>query len=204
MSVWCSHYTRTNDGYSEELMSCSPAQLLISREQIHAAIQRLATAIQRDYATTPPLLIGTLKGAFIFLADLVRALDMHVEIAFVQLASYGSSTVSSGHIEVIQPLPDPIHEKHVLIIEDIVDSGHTVAFLQHYLWQQHPASVRLCTLLDKPVRRQVPVTIDYCGFTIPDVFVVGYGLDWNEQYRHLPDLCVITPANPSLPRVMLA
>lgn len=183
-------------------MASATVRVLISRAQINAAIQRLAMAIQRDYAATPPLLVGTLKGAFIFLADLVRAFDMSVEIAFVRLASYGSSTVSSGQVEVIQHLTDTIRQKHVLIVEDIIDSGHTVTFLQHYLWQQQPASVRLCTLLDKPSRRQTPVAIDYCGFTIPDVFVVGYGLDWNEQYRHLPDVCVVAPADTPLPQVI--
>lgn len=168
-------------------------QVFIPREQIHDAIHRLAEEIRRDYRATPPLLLSPLKGSFMFLADLVRVLDLPVEIAFVRLSSYGSGTLSSGQIEVVQDLREDIHAREILVIEDIIDSGHTLGFLHAYLAPRGPASVRVCTLLDKPQRRQVPVTIDYCGFTIPDVFVVGYGLDWNEQYRHLPDLCVLEP-----------
>jgi len=128
-----------------------------------------------------------------FLADLVRVLDLPVEIAFVRLSSYGSGTVSSGQIEVVQDLREDISGREVLVIEDIIDSGHTAGFLLPYLVARTPMSVRVCTLLDKPQRRRVHIPIDYCGFTIPDVFVVGYGLDWNEQYRHLPDICVLEP-----------
>ena len=168
-------------------------KVFIPREQIHNAIGRLAEEIRRDYRATPPLLLSLLKGSFMFLADLVRVLDLPVEIAFVRLVSYGSGTVSSGQIEVVQELREDIHAKEVLVIEDIIDSGHTLGFLHAYLAPRVPASVRVCTLLDKPQRRHMPVTIDYCGFTIPDVFVVGYGLDWNEQYRYLPDICVLEP-----------
>ena len=166
-------------------------KVFITRHQIHDTIGRLAEEIRRDYRAAPPLLLSTLKGSFMFLADLVRVLDLPVEIAFVRLASYGSGTLSSGQIEVVQELREDIHAREVLVIEDIIDSGHTLGFLQAYLTPRAPASVRVCTLLDKPQRRQVPVTVDYCGFTIPDVFVVGYGLDWNEQYRHLLDICVL-------------
>src|SRR5437763_12052103 len=167
------------------------AKVFIAREQIHAAVRRLAEEIRRDYRVAPPLLLSTLKGSFMFLADLVRVLELPVEIAFVRLSSYGSGTVSSGQIEIVQDLHEDIRDREVLIIEDIIDSGHTVGFLHAYLAPRAPASVRVCTLLDKPQRRQVPVTVDYCGFTIPDVFVVGYGLDWNEQYRYLADICVL-------------
>jgi len=168
-------------------------KVLIARQTIHNTIGRLAEEIRRDYRAAPPLLLSPLKGTFIFLADLVRVLDLPVEIAFVRLSSYGGGTVSRGQIEVIQDLYEDVRARDVLIIEDIVDSGHTVRFLHAYLAPRLPASVRVCTLLDKPQRRQVPVTIDYCGFTIPDVFVVGYGLDWHEQYRHLPDICLLEP-----------
>jgi hypoxanthine phosphoribosyltransferase len=166
-------------------------QVFIARAQIDDTIRRLAAEIRRDYRDTAPFLLSTLKGSFMFLADLVRVLDLPVEIAFVRLSSYGSGTVSSGQIEVLQDLREDISGREVLVIEDIIDSGRTIGFLHTYLAPRVPASVRVCTLLDKPQRRQFPVTIDYCGFTIPDVFVVGYGLDWNEQYRHLPDLCVL-------------
>ena len=174
-------------------MAVRTPQVFIARERIQATIGRLADEIRRDYQATPPLLLSTLKGSFIFLADLVRVLDLPVEIAFVRLSSYGSGTVSRGQIEVVQDLRENISGRHVLVIEDIVDTGRTVGFLHAYLAPHVPASVRVCTLLDKPRRRQVPVTIDYCGFTVPDVFVVGYGLDWNEQYRHLPDICILEP-----------
>ena len=166
-------------------------KVLIARGQIDDTIRRLAAEIRRDYRDTTPLLLSTLKGSFMFLADLVRVLDFPVEIAFIRLSSYGSGTVRSGQIEVLQDLREDISGREVLVIEDIIDSGRTVGFLHTYLAPRVPASVRVCTLLDKPQRRQLPVTIDYCGFTIPDVFVVGYGLDWNEQYRHLPDICVL-------------
>jgi hypoxanthine phosphoribosyltransferase len=168
-------------------------QVFIARDQIQDALRRLAEEIRRDYRDTAPLLLSPLKGSFMFLADLVRVLDLPVEIAFVRLSSYGSGTVSSGQVEVVQGLREDISGREILVIEDIIDSGYTVGFLHTYLLSHAPVSVRVCTLLDKPQRRQVPVTIDYCGFTIPDVFVVGYGLDWNEQYRHLPDLCVLEP-----------
>jgi len=166
-------------------------KVFITRDQIQDAVHRLAEEIRRDYRDTVPLLLSTLKGSFMFLADLVRVLDLPVEIAFVRLSSYGSGTVSSGQIEVVQDLREDISGREVLVIEDIIDSGRTAGFLLPYLVARAPVSVRVCTLLDKPQRRQVHVTIDYRGFTIPDVFVVGYGLDWNEQYRHLPDICVL-------------
>ena len=168
-------------------------KVFIARDQIQDAVRRLAEEIRRDYQDTAPLLLSTLKGSFIFLADLIRVLDLPVEIAFMRLSSYGSGTVSSGQVEVIQELREDIRGREVLVIEDIIDSGRTASFLHTYLAARASASVRVCTLLDKPQRRQVHVPIDYRGFTIPDVFVVGYGLDWNEQYRHLPDICVLEP-----------
>lgn len=114
-----------------------------------------------------------------------------MEIDFIRLSSYGSDTVSSGKIAVVQDIQAPITGKDVLLVEDIVDSGHTIQFLRSHLAQWHPTSVRLCALLDKPSRRVVPVTIDYCGFSVSDVFIVGYGIDWKEQYRSLPDICCL-------------
>jgi hypoxanthine phosphoribosyltransferase len=175
-------------------------KIFITRDQIQDALRRLAEEIRRDYRNTAPLLLSPLKGSFIFLADLVRVLDLPVEIAFVRLSSYGGGTVSRGQVEVVQGLREDISGRDILIVEDIIDSGHTVGFLQTYLRERAPVSVHVCTLLDKPQRRQVPVTIDYCGFTIPDVFIVGYGLDWNEQYRHLPDICVLASSGPHAPR----
>jgi hypoxanthine phosphoribosyltransferase len=147
------------------------------------------------------VLIGVLHGAFVFLADLARALDLPVEIGFVGLSSYGSGTISSGRMEVFHELRADITGRDVVLVEDIVDSGHSVTYLCDYLRQRRPASLRICSLLDKPARREVPVDIDYRGFTIPNLFIVGYGMDFNGQYRHLPDIRVLkeaaTPPSPA-------
>jgi hypoxanthine phosphoribosyltransferase len=173
--------------------------VLIPRQSIAETIARLASTIRQDYYDSPPVCVAVLKGSFMFLADLVRALAMPVLIDFVRLASYGSATASSGRVEVRLDVHLDIAGKDVLIIEDIVDSGHTVRFLLDYLAPRGPTSIRLCALLDKPERRQVPVTIDYCGFSVPDVFIVGYGIDWNEQYRYLPDICCLKEDESGLP-----
>ena len=164
---------------------------IITREDIAKRIDELAAQIRRDYRGKNPLLIGVLKGSFVFLSDLVRAMNIPAEIDFVGLASYGAGTESSGKIKLVKDIETPIKDRHVLIVEDIVDRGLTVRFLLDYLSFRKPASLKLCTLFDKPSRRKVEVPIDYRGFTIPDAFVVGYGLDCNEQYRYLPDLCVL-------------
>ena len=164
---------------------------IITREDIAKRVDELADQIRRDYRGKNPLLIGVLKGSFVFLSDLVRAMNIPAEIDFVRLASYGAGTESSGKIKLVKDIETPIKDRHVLIVEDIVDRGLTVRFLLDYLSFRKPASLKLCTLFDKPSRRKVEVPIDYRGFTIPDAFVVGYGLDCNEQYRYLPDLCVL-------------
>ena len=165
--------------------------ILISRQEIAAVVDRLAAEISRDYQGKYPILIGALKGSFIFLADLVRNLDFPLAVDFVGLSSYGRGMESSGRVRVAQALRSPIKGRHVLAVEDIVDTGYTTSFLIQYLWRKQPASVRLCTLTDKPDRRQVPVDIDYLGFTVPNKFLVGYGLDWDEKYRQLPDISVL-------------
>ncbi len=166
-------------------------RVLVGRQEIAAAVSRLAAEIGQDYRDKAPLLIGILKGSFIFLADLVRRLDSPLEVDFIRLSSYGRGQQSSGKITVVQGLRSPLKGRHVLVVEDIVDTGLTTAFLIDYLCQEKPASLRLCSLMDKPARRQVPVTIDYLGFDVPDKFLVGYGLDWAEKYRNLPDICVL-------------
>ena len=165
--------------------------LLISRQRIDEAVGRLASEIRRDYAAGPPVLVGVLHGAFVFLADLARALQLPVEIGFVGLSSYGSGTASSGRMELFHELRADITGRHVVLVEDIVDSGHSVTYLCDYLRQRRPASLRICCLLDKPERREVPVSLAYRGFTIPNLFIVGYGMDFNGQYRHLPDIRVL-------------
>ncbi len=165
--------------------------ILFSRQQIEAAVKRLAAEIRRDYLGRNPLLIGVLKGSFMFMADLVRLLDFPLEVEFIGLSSYGRGRESSGKVRVGQAIRAQIRGRDVLVIEDIVDTGLTISFLMDYLRKKKPASLGLCTLTDKPSRRQVPVTIDYLGFTVPDRFIVGYGLDWDEKYRNLPDICVL-------------
>lgn len=169
--------------------------LLFSREEIETTISRLASEITRDYKDKYPILIGILKGSFMFMADLIRRLDFPVEVEFIRLSSYGCGTETSGKVRVVQGLCCPIKGRDVLVVEDIIDSGVTITFLLNYLRKKKPASLKLCVLTDKPARRQVPVPIDYLGLTVPNKFIVGCGLDWDEKYRNLPDLCVLEDAN---------
>ena len=164
---------------------------LLTGAEIQAAVKRLASEITRDYQDKYPLLISILKGSFIFMADLVRYLDFPLELDFIRLTSYGDKTHTSGEVKMVQSLSCPVAGRHVLLIEDIVDTGITIGFLTDFLQKEKPVSVRLCVLADKPSRRRVPVSIDYLGFTVPDKFLVGYGLDCGEKYRNLPDICFL-------------
>jgi hypoxanthine phosphoribosyltransferase len=164
--------------------------VLFPRAEIASAVQRLASEIDRDYRGKNPLLLGILKGSFIFLADLVRRLDFPLELEFVRVASYACRE-TSGRPKLVQGLRSRVRGRHVLVVEDIVDTGITVAFLLDYLRGKRPASLKLCALLDKPSRRRADVSIDYLGLTVPDAFLVGYGLDCDEQHRHLPDICIL-------------
>lgn len=166
-------------------------KVLFDRKEIEAAVSRLAAEITSDYHDKRPVLIGVLKGAFIFLADLVRQLDFPLEVEFIRLSSYGKGKESSGTVKVVQGLGGSVQGRHVLIIEDIVDSGLTATFLLDYLRKKEPASIRVCALTSKPSRQKSPVTISYLGFTVPDKFLVGYGLDSDEEFRNLPDICFI-------------
>jgi hypoxanthine phosphoribosyltransferase len=164
-------------------------EVLFKSGDIQSAVARLAQEVRQDYRNKNPVLLGVLKGCFVFMADLVRALDMPLEIEFMSLSSYGRGQMeSSGKIQVIQGLRGSVRDRHVLIVEDIVDTGITVDFVLRHLRRRRPASVRICALFDKPARRQVDVPIDYLGFSIPDRFVVGYGLDFDERFRYLPGL----------------
>ena len=165
--------------------------VLLRHDEIEATVKRLAAEIREDYHDKYPLLIGVLKGSFMFMADLIRQLDFPLEVEFVALSSYGRSMESSGRIKMVQGLHSPIKGRDVLVIEDIVDTGLTVTFLLDYLRKKKPASLKLCALTDKLSRRRVAVTIDYLGFTVPDKFLVGYGLDWDEKFRYLPDICFV-------------
>lgn len=166
-------------------------KVLITREEIGKAVTRLASEIKRDYQGKRPLLIGVLKGSFVFMADLIRQLDLPLEIDFIGLSSYGAAKETSGKVRVVQPLKTAIKGRDVLVIEDIVDTGITISFLLDYLRKKKPASLKLCSLTDKPSRRQVPISIDYLGFTVPNKFIVGYGLDFDEEFRYLPDICFV-------------
>ena len=173
-------------------MSSQPKlRILFTRAEIEAKVDKLAAKIRRDYLGKHPVLICVLKGSFMFTADLIRRLNFPLELEFVQLSSYGRGKESSGKIKVVQGLQSPIEGRDVLVVEDIVDTGITISFLLGYLRKKKPASLKLCALTDKSSRRQVPVTIDYLGFTVPDKFIVGYGLDWDERFRYLPDICVL-------------
>ena len=166
-------------------------EILISKPEIDDRVQRLADEISRDYEGKELVLIGILKGAFVFMADLIRCLRIPCEVDFVRLASYGAGTVSSGNIMITKDIETPIRGRDVIIVEDIVDTGLTLSFLVDKLKEREPESLKVCVLLDKKERRKVPFEAEYVGFDIPDRFVVGYGLDFNEMYRFLPDICVI-------------
>ena len=166
-------------------------RVLIPREEVASTVAQLAAEISRDYYDKNPLLIGILKGSFVFMADLIRCLDFPLELDFIRLSSYGSGTETSGNVRVVHPLRSKVPGRHVLVVEDIVDTGTTVAFLLKYLKKKRPASLKLCALLDKPSRRRASVSIDYLGTIVPDKFVVGYGIDFDEKYRNLLDICVL-------------
>lgn len=168
-------------------------RVLIPAEDLTARVGELGRQIRADYAGRTPMLVGVLKGAVVFLADLMRAIDASCECDFIALSSYGASTRSSGIVELTKDLSVPIEGRDVLIVEDIVDTGRTLAYLLRNLETRQPATLRVCTLLDKAARREVPVTLDYVGFQIPDEFVVGYGLDFAGLYRNLPYLGVLAP-----------
>jgi len=163
----------------------------LNHEQIRDVVDRLAEEIRRDYKQKTPVLVGILKGSFVFMADLIRALNIPLEVDFVILSSYGSGTESSGEIKVIHGLESSIEGKDVLIVEDIIDSGLTLSLFLEELRRRKPASLRLCVLVDKVARRKLNVPIDYIGVQVQDEFVVGYGIDYDEQYRYLPDLYVV-------------
>lgn len=164
---------------------------LISAEQIRERVAQMGREIDSSYGSDPIYLISVLKGSFMFLADLSRAMKRAVRIEFMGISSYGSGKTSSGQVKVTRDLDFNLEGRDVLIVEDIIDSGVTLNYLLRLLEQRRPKSIRIATLLDKPERRIQPVHIDYMGFRIPDEFVVGYGLDYAEDYRNLPDICVL-------------
>ncbi|CUU38545.1 hypoxanthine phosphoribosyltransferase [Armatimonadetes bacterium DC] len=172
-------------------------EVFLTEEQIQEAVRRLGEQIARDYSPdSPPLLVGVLKGSLVFLADLMRAIPLPVSFDFVAISSYGAETQTSGQVRLLKDLDTQIQGRHVLVVEDILDTGLTLSYLLDLLRTRQPASLRVCTLLRKPDRQMVEVPVDYCAFTIPNYFVVGYGLDYDERYRNLPFIGILrTPVS---------
>jgi hypoxanthine phosphoribosyltransferase len=169
------------------------AEVLISEEQIQQKVAELGARICNDFAGEQILIVAVLKGALLFLADLIRHIDLPVAIDFLAVSSYGAGTESSGVVRILKDLDETIEHQNVIIVEDIVDSGRTLDYLLRMLRQRNPATLHVCTLLDKRERREIEVPIDYVGFEVPDAFVVGYGLDFAEHYRQLPFIGVLKP-----------
>jgi len=168
-------------------------EILFSEEEIRQRVKELGTQINLDYEGKSPLLIGVLKGCFVFIADLSRHIGLDCEIRFLTASSYGFSSVTSGKVKIDKDIDFEVEGRDVIIIEDILDSGVTLTALRNYILDRSPSSLKICTLLDKPSRRQIPIDIEYLGFECPDEFVVGYGLDYAERYRNLPFIAVLKP-----------
>ena len=179
----------------EHMLDKDVERVLFSEEELHRRVAEIAAEIDRDYAGREPLLVSVLRGSFVFMADLVRQIHLPCTVDFMAVSSYGAGTASSGQVRIIKDLSEHIEGRDVIVVEDILDSGNTLSYLLQLLQARSPASVRLCTLLDKPERRRPGITLkpDYVGFTIPNAFVVGYGLDYNEHYRNLPYVGVLKP-----------
>jgi len=167
--------------------------IIYSEEVIQKRIKELGAELSKDYAGKSLLIIGVLKGCFMFLADLARQIDLECEIRFLTASSYGFSSVSSGKVNIDSNIDFDVKDKDVIIIEDILDSGITLTALRAFVAKHKPSSLKICTLLDKPERRQLPITADYTGFVCPNEFVVGYGLDYGERYRNLPYVASLKP-----------
>lgn len=168
-------------------------KILFTEEQLQKRVAELGAQITADYAGKNPVLASVLRGSYIFMADLTRQIKLPLTVDFMAVSSYGSGTASSGQVEIRKDLSDSIEGRDLLIVEDILDSGNTLYYLMDVLSARHPASIHICTLLDKPERRVKPIKADYSGFQIPDAFVVGYGLDYAEKYRNLPYVGVLKP-----------
>ena len=169
-------------------------RILFTEEELTARVRELGRQLTEDYRGKELVVACVLRGSYIFMADLTRAMDMPVTVDFMVVSSYGAGTESSGQVEIRKDLSDSIEGKHLLIVEDILDTGNTLYYLRDILQIRKPASIRICTLMDKPERRKKPITADYTGFTIPDAFVVGYGLDYDEKYRNLPYVGILKPS----------
>ncbi len=169
----------------------SQMNILISRDKIADAVARIGQEITRDFAGESVILLGVLKGACLFLSDLARQIELDATFDFIAVRSYGTQKESAGEVQLIKDVTTPLENKNVILVEDILDTGLTFTFLRKLLLARRPRTLKFAALLDKPSRRQMPVQADYVGFKIPDQFVVGYGLDYAERYRNLPDICVL-------------
>ena len=169
------------------------SRVLLTKEQISVRVAQLGEEISENFHGKVPLFIGVLKGSFVFMADLIRAVDLECSIDFMAVSSYGSGTESTGAVQIRKDLDDNPSGRHLILVEDILDSGMTLNYLVSYLSNQRPASITVVTLLDKPARRKAPVEARFVGFKVPDEFVVGYGLDYGEKYRNLPYIGALKP-----------
>ena len=168
-------------------------KVLVTEEELKARIEELGEALYKKYEGRRPMFLGVLKGSFIFMADLMRASQLMCDVEFIAVSSYQNGTVSSGRVQITHDLQQDITGREIVIVEDILDSGLTLRHTVDYLMTKHPASLKICTFLDKPDRRRAEIQADYVGFTIPNLFVVGYGLDFDERYRNLPYVGVLKP-----------
>ena len=168
-------------------------EVLITSKEIEDKVREIGTRITEDYEGEKPLLIGILRGAVVIMSDLMRHIDLQCELDFMDISSYGTGTSSSGVVRILKDLEENITDRHVLIVEDIIDTGLTLSYLMRSLQARKPASLEICALLSKPSRRRADLDVRYLGFEVPDEFVVGYGLDYAGAYRNLPDICVLKP-----------
>lgn len=179
--------------FSAESLHHNIERVLIDEKTLAKRVTELGRTISHAYAGKDLLLISVLKGSFIFMADLVRAIEIPHEVDFMAISSYGSGVRSSGVVQIMMDLKQSIEDRNVLLVEDIIDSGNTLSYLRRIMYERHPSSMHIMTLLNKPDRREVDVPVDWVGFSIPDEFVVGYGLDYNQYYRNLPYIGVLKP-----------
>jgi hypoxanthine phosphoribosyltransferase len=175
-------------------MHADVEEILLSEEQIATRVAELGRQLSAEYASRDPVLVSVLKGSIVFLADLIRSMDIPLSVDLMEVSSYGSGTETSGQVRILKDLSRSIEGREVIVVEDIIDTGLTLNYLLRYLGERNPSSISVCCLLDKPARRLAEIEIGYRGFTIPDRFVIGYGLDYDERYRNLPYIGVLRPS----------
>ena len=169
-------------------------RVLITKEKIAQRVKEIGKQIATDYKGKNPIMICILKGSVVFFADLIREIDIPIDLEFMAISSYGSSVNSSGEVRVVKDTDKSLENRHVVLVEDIIDTGLTLSYLKNMLKSRAPSSLKICALLDKPERRESKIEADYVGFKIPNSFVIGYGLDYNQKYRNMPDVCVLKPS----------